>query len=88
MLLCVFVSLEKRSENDATRCQKMSLFGGGQHGSSVVNSGPNLCSRVLEQAPFLYHMLGSMLESFWEPSLPLYSFLVARMTKTGSQKRG
>ena len=33
-------------------------------------------------------ILGSILESFWEPSSPLYSFLVARVTKTGSQKRG
>ncbi len=33
-------------------------------------------------------ILGSMLESFWEPSSLLYSFLVARVAKTGSQKRG
>ena len=31
---------------------------------------------------------GSVLESFWEPSAPLYSFLVARVTKTGSQREG
>ncbi len=30
----------------------------------------------------------SILESFWEPSSPLYSFLVALVAKTGSQKRG
>ena len=33
-------------------------------------------------------ILGSLLESFWEPSSSLYSFLVARGAKTGSQKRG
>ncbi len=33
-------------------------------------------------------ILGSILESFWEPSSLLYSFLVARVAKTGSQKRG
>ena len=33
-------------------------------------------------------MLGSSLESFWGPSSLLYSFLVARVAKTGSQKRG
>ena len=33
-------------------------------------------------------VLGSILESFWEPSAPLCSLWVARVTKTGSQKRG
>ena len=33
-------------------------------------------------------ILGSILESFWEPSSPLYSFWVAMVAKTGSQKRG
>ena len=33
-------------------------------------------------------ILGSILESFWEPSSPLYSLWVALVAKTGSQKRG
>ena len=33
-------------------------------------------------------ILGSILESFGGPSSLLHSFLVARMAKTGSQKRG
>ena len=33
-------------------------------------------------------ILGSILESFWGPSSLLYSFLVAQVAKTGSQKRG
>ena len=31
-------------------------------------------------------ILGSILESFWEPSLLLYSFLVALVAETGSKK--
>ena len=45
----------KRSENATKNRPKRSLFGGGGHGSSVVNSGPNLLCRNFEQAPFLYH---------------------------------
>ncbi len=33
-------------------------------------------------------ILGSILESFWESSSPLYSFWGARVATTGSQKRG
>ena len=32
-------------------------------------------------------ILGSILESFWEPSSLLYSFSVARVAETGSQQR-
>ncbi len=45
----------KRSEKATKSRQKRCLFGGGRHGSSVVNSSKNLLFRVFEQAPFLYH---------------------------------
>ena len=32
--------------------------------------------------------LGSILESFWEPSSPLYSFWVARVAKKGHKREG
>ena len=37
----VFVGASKKSEKATQSRQKRSLFGGGRHGSSVVNSGPN-----------------------------------------------
>ena len=47
----------KRSEKATQSRPNRSLFGGGRHGSSVVNSGPNCAfwGRVVEQAPFLYN---------------------------------
>ena len=45
----------KNNEKAAKSHPERSLFGGGRHGSSVVNSCPNLLFRVFEQAPFLCH---------------------------------
>ena len=45
----------KRSETATKSHQKRRLFGGGRHGSSVVNSCPNLVFHVFAQAPFLHH---------------------------------
>ncbi len=45
----------KRSENATKSHQKRYLFGGGRHGSSVVNSSKKLVFRVFEQAPFFSH---------------------------------
>ena len=50
-----FWCLWKRSEKGAQRPPKRSLFRGGRHGASVVNSSKNFVFRVLEQAPFLDH---------------------------------
>ena len=41
--------------------------------------------RKLQGVRFRLHF-GSILESFWEPSLLLYSFLVALVAETGSKK--
>ncbi len=75
-LWCPLSGLRKRSNNRAPK-------GGGDMrsahaGACFVRVGPRRCGSVL----------GSILESFWEPSAPLCSLWVARVTKTGSQKRG
>ncbi len=64
------VSLKKGRkgvESSLKRC----LFGGGRHGSSVVNSSKNLVFRVFKQTPS-FCTIGSifciMLGSCWEPS--------------------
>ena len=73
--VCVFPVQEKGAKTELPR-------GGGMRsahaGACFVRVGPRRFGSIL----------GSILESFWEPSSPLYSFLVALVAKTGSQKRG
>ena len=45
------------------------------------------CDRHYCSHPRKTHLLGSILESFWGPSSPLYSFLGARVRKRGSKRR-
>ncbi len=72
---CPFCGLGKRSESGAAQ-------GGDKRsahaGACFVRVGPRRVDSIL----------GSILESFWEPSSPLYSFWGALVAKTGSQKRG
>ena len=74
---CFFWCLKKRVEKGTESSLKRSLFGGGRHGSSVVNSSKNLVFHVFKQTPFFFtfgSIFCSILESFWEPSSSLYSF--------------
>ena len=51
----ILVSLKNERKPMPKVVKKGALFGGSRHGSSVVNSCPNLLFRVFEQAPFLYN---------------------------------
>ena len=58
ILVVFFLSTKKhgkRSEKATKSGPKRSLFGGGRHGSSVVNSSKKLVFHVFEQAPVLSH---------------------------------
>ena len=72
---CPFSGLGKRSKNGAPQGGDMRS---AHAGACFVRVGPR---------PF-GSILSSILESFWEPSWPLYFFFVAQVAKTGSQKRG
>ena len=72
---CPFFGLGKRRENWAP--QGGVDMRSAHAGACFVRVGPRRFGSIL----------GSILESFWEPSSPLYSFLVDPVAKTGSQKR-
>ncbi len=74
--LVTFFGLLKSSENGAP-----------QGGVDMQSAHVGACFVRVGRCRF-GSILGSILESFWGPSSPLYSFLVARVAKTGSQKRG
>ena len=52
---CFLLVPLKNNEKAAKSLPERSLFGGGRHGSSIVNSSKKLVFRVFEQAPFLCH---------------------------------
>ncbi len=69
--------------SDSKKVVKMELPKGGDMQSD------NACACFVRVGRCRFgSILGSILESFWEPSSLLYSFLVARVAKTGAQKRG
>ena len=73
---CPFSGIRKRSEHGAP---------GGGGGMRSAHAG--VCF-VRASPCHVGSILGSILESFREPSSPLYSVLVALVAKTRSQKRG
>jgi len=86
----VFLVRLKRSEKGAQSPPKRSLFRGGRHGASVVNSSKNLVFVFLSRHPFwttFGTVLGSILGAFWEPKSTLYSVLVDLGCKLGAQKQ-